>query len=85
LLTKASVDPFAQQVGVVHVAGVLLDHPAVIFAQARGTGPRFVSFTATYVRGRPATYAARRHRGENPLTARTGVPADSAVAVSSAQ
>jgi membrane protease YdiL (CAAX protease family) len=85
LLTKASVDPFAQQVGVAHGPGVLLDHPVVIFAQARGTGPRFVSFTATYVRGWPATYAARRHRGENPLTARTGVPADSAVAVSAAR
>jgi hypothetical protein len=30
-------------------------------------------------------YAARRHRGEKPLTACTGVPATSAVAVSSAK
>ncbi len=42
-------------------------------------------FTPTYVRGLLATYAARRHRGENPLTACTDVPADRAVAVSFAR
>jgi hypothetical protein len=33
LLADATVDPFPQQVGVTHVAGVLLDHPGQDLAQ----------------------------------------------------